>query len=381
MRYGLLTFKEPENNQNRKIIHIDMDAFYASVEERDNPSLKGKAVIIARDPRQTGGRGVVTTANYEARKFGVHSAMSAQLAYEQCPHAVFIPPRMDYYRTVSAQIRGIFQRYTDIIEPLSLDEAYLDVTNNKVNQPSATLIARQIQREVWQELHLTCSAGVSYNKFLAKVASDVKKPSGITVIEPEKAQAFLFDLPIEKFYGVGKRTAEKLKEMAISTGADLYQLSAKVLIDDFGKMGYVLYRKVRGIDNSPVTPNRERKSIGKENTYRNFLVRDDQVEEELKHLAESVANSLRKHKKHGQVVVLKIRYGDFTTLTRQKKLAEFIKSSEDLYWEAMELWQEHGDIDKEIRLLGITVSQLAPQYYQNVQLPLWDKNHFTQGEK
>lgn len=358
-----------------------MDAFYASVEERDNPSLKGKAVIIARDPRQTGGRGVVTTANYEARKFGVHSAMSAQLAYEQCPHAVFIPPRMDYYRTVSAQIRGIFQRYTDIIEPLSLDEAYLDVTNNKVNQPSATLIARQIQREVWQELHLTCSAGVSYNKFLAKVASDVKKPSGITVIEPEKAQAFLFDLPIEKFYGVGKRTAEKLKEMAISTGADLYQLSAKVLIDDFGKMGYVLYRKVRGIDNSPVTPNRERKSIGKENTYRNFLVRDDQVEEELKHLAESVANSLRKHKKHGQVVVLKIRYGDFTTLTRQKKLAEFINSSEDLYWEAMELWQEHGDIDKEIRLLGITVSQLAPQYYQNVQLPLWDKNHFTQGEK
>lgn len=376
MQYGLLTFNEPENNVNRKIIHIDMDAFYASVEERDHPELKGKAVIIARDPRETGGRGVVTTANYEARKFGVHSAMSAQLAYERCPHAIFITPNMDYYKTISSQIRAIFHQYTDLIEPLSLDEAYLDVTINKKNIPSATIIAKKIQAQIWQELQLTCSAGVSYNKFLAKIASDIKKPAGITVITPREAQGFLLELPIEKFYGVGQKTAEKLKQLEIKNGNDLYQLSPKFLIDEFGKMGYVLYRKVRGIDNNEVNPNRERKSIGKEHTYRIFLMNEEQVDEKLKLLAESVARNLERHKMHGRVVVLKIRYADFTTLTRQKSFTEFVESKETIYWKASQLWQEHGEVEKEIRLLGITVTQLAPQYYTNIQLPLWGKDKF-----
>lgn len=376
MEYGMLTFKEPFNNVNRKIIHIDMDAFYASVEERDNPSLKGKPLIIAHDPRKTGGRGVVTTANYAARKFGVHSAMSSQLAYEKCPKAMFIAPRMSYYAEVSQEIRKIYKQYTDVIEPLSLDEAYLDVTLNKKEIKSATLIARSIQHQIWKELRLTCSAGVSYNKFIAKIASDYKKPSGITVIPPQDAQKFLLNLPINKFYGVGKKTAEKLEKMDIETGSDLYQLSAKDLTDSLGKMGYTLYQRVRGIDNRPVAVDRERKSIGKESTFGPFLVSEEQVEKALQQIAEGVAKSLEKHKLHGRVVTIKIRYGDFETLTRQKSFFTFTEGAEDIFWKARDLWQEHGEIEKEIRLLGITVSQLAPHFYTNVQLPLWETPKF-----
>lgn len=372
MEFGLLTFKEFENDTSRKIIHIDMDAFYASIEERDQPSLKGKPLVIAKDPKKTGGRGVVTTANYVARTFGIHSAMSSQKAYELCPHAIFIPPRMEYYKQISAQIRAVFTRYTDLIEPLSLDEAYLDVTRNKMNLPSATLIARRIQKEVWDEVQLTCSAGISYNKFLAKIASDYQKPAGMTIIPPEKAQQFLLSLPIEKFYGVGKKTAEKLKQLEIKTGKDLYLLPSKQLIDDFGKMGYVLYRKVRGIDSSPVASNRERKSIGREQTFNPFLVQEDQVEEQLRLLAYDVERSLERHKMHGRVVVLKIRYADFSTMTRQKSFMEFTEGKEDIFIKAMEIWEEHGEVEREVRLLGITITQLAPQYYTNVQLPLWE---------
>lgn len=209
MNIGVLRFDEPKRDTTRKIIHIDMDAFFASVEERENPDLKGKPVIIARHPKETGGKGVVATANYEARKFGVHSAMSAQKAFELCPHGNFISGHYDLYREISAEVRAIFERYTDIIEPLSLDEAYLDVTENKLNLASATKIAKLIQRDIWLEVHLTSSAGVSYNKFIAKLASDYYKPAGITVIPPEKALDFLQELPIEKFYGVGKRPLKK----------------------------------------------------------------------------------------------------------------------------------------------------------------------------
>lgn len=376
MEYGLLTFKEPENNQNRKIIHIDMDAFYASVEERERPELKNKPVIIAHHPRETGGRGVVTTANYVARQFGVHSAMSAQEAYERCPQAIFISPRMDYYKQVSQSIREVFLEYTDIIEPLSLDEAYLDVTKNNKNIPSATLIARAIQEKVWQKERLTCSAGVSYNKFLAKVASDFQKPAGLTVIPPEKAKDFLMALPIDEFYGVGKKTAERLNQLEIHDGRELYELPLKFLIDEFGKMGFSLYKKVRGIDNQPVKKERERKSIGREHTYGNFLVREDQVDTELRLLASDVMRSLENHKMHGRVVVLKIRYAGFETITRQKSFVEYTSSSEDIYHKALDLWEEHGEIEKEVRLLGITVTQLAPQNYANIQLPLWDTNVF-----
>lgn len=376
MQIGMLKFQEPPNDQTRKIIHIDMDAFYASVEERDNPSLKGKPVVISPHPRSTGGKGVVTTANYVARKYGIHSAMSSQQAYERCPSAIFLPPNFDKYREVSRQIRQIYESYTDIIEPLALDEAYLDVTQNKRQLKSATLIARRIQKEVWQKVRLTCSAGVSYNKFLAKVASDYRKPAGLTVVPPEKAQAFLFQLPIDKFYGVGEKTAIRLKEMDIHNGADLYRLSPQELTDAFGRMGYDLYRKVRGIDNSPVRPERERKSLGKEHTYNPFLISEEGVEKELQQLARAVHATLSRHRMHGRVVVLKIRYADFTTLTRQKSYLEYNGGWEDIYEKALFLWLEHGELEKEVRLLGITVTQLDPVYYENIQLPLWETEKF-----
>lgn len=376
MQIGMLRFEEPPNDQTRKIIHIDMDAFYASVEERDNPALKGKPLVISPHPRTTGGRGVVTTANYVARKYGIHSAMSSQKAYELCPTAIFIPPNFEKYREVSRQIRQIYESYTDVIEPLALDEAYLDVTQNKRNVKSATIIARRIQKEVWQKVHLTCSAGVSYNKFLAKVASDFQKPAGLTVVPPQKAQDFLFQLPIDKFYGVGEKTAERLKEMRIQNGADLYRLSHQQLTDSFGKMGYSLYRKVRGIDNSPVRQDRERKSLGKEHTYNPFLISEEQVETELRLLAQGVAATLSRHRMHGRVVVLKIRYADFITLTRQKSYLEYNGGWEDIYEKALALWLEHGELEKEVRLLGITITQLDPVYYENVRLPLWETENF-----
>lgn len=374
MDYGILKFKEPQNNIQRKIIHVDMDAFYASVEIRDNPALKNKAVIIAHDPRTRGGRGVVTTANYEARKFGVHSAMSAQVALDKCPHAIFISPRMSYYAEISQQIRNVFRKYTDLIEPLSLDEAYLDVTENKINLNSATLIAREIQKDVWNEVGLTCSAGVSYNKFLAKIASDIKKPGGLTVITPDDAQDFLWELPIHKFYGVGQKTAEKLEQQEITNGRELYELSAKFLVDEFGKMGYRLYQRVRGIDNTPVAANRERKSVGKESTFGPFLVSEEQVIGALRELAASVHCSLEKNKVHGRIVTLKIRYADFETTTRQKSFSSFVGGEQDIFWKAQELWLEHGEIEREVRLLGITLSHLAPQHYTNIELPLWNKD-------
>lgn len=376
MQIGLLRFDEPPNDKNRKIIHIDMDAFYASVEERDNPELRGKPLVISPHPRTTGGRGVVTTANYVARTFGIHSAMSSQKAYELCPHAVFIPANFDKYREVSRQIREVYESYTDVIEPLALDEAYLDVTHNKQNLKSATIIARNIQREVWQKVHLTSSAGVSYNKFLAKIASDFKKPAGLTVVPPDEAQEFLWELPIEKFYGVGEKTAAKLMEMDIHNGKDLYRLEHKQLIDSFGKMGYDLYQKVRGIDNSPVRQTRERKSLGKEHTYNPFLKSEEEVEQELRRLAHSVHATLSRHRLHGRVVVLKIRYADFTTFTRQKSYLEYTSQWEDIFDKALSLWIEHGGMEKEVRLLGITLTQLDPIYYENIRLPLWETQNF-----
>lgn len=229
-----------KNDMSRKIIHIDMDAFFASVEERDDPELAKHPLVIARHPSDTGGKGVVTTANYKARIYGIHSAMSAQKAYELCPQAIFKPGDHEKYSAVSKQVREIFHRYTDIIEPVSIDEAYLDVTQNKIDARSAIKIARLIQQDIWQELQLTCSAGVSYNKFLAKLASDYQKPQGMTLISPDEAVIFLKRLPIEKFHGVGKKTVPKMNDLGIFTGADLYEKSEMFLIQEFGKMGYSL---------------------------------------------------------------------------------------------------------------------------------------------
>ena len=209
------------NDTSRKIIHIDMDAFFAAVEVRDNPDLKGKPVVIAKDPRETGGRGVVSTCSYEARQFGIHSAMSSKEAYERCPQAVFISGNYAKYREIGMQVREIFKRYTDLVEPMSIDEAYLDVTDNKLGIKSAVKVAKLIQHDIWKELHLTCSAGVSYNKFLAKLASDFQKPAGLTLILPEDAQSFLEELPVDKFHGVGKKSVEKLQALGVKTGKDL----------------------------------------------------------------------------------------------------------------------------------------------------------------
>ena len=344
------------NDLSRKIIHIDMDAFFAAVEIRDNPKLKGKPVIIGSDPRQTGGRGVVSTCSYEARAFGIHSAMSSKEAYERCPQAVFISGNYEKYKAVGLEIRAIFKRYTDLIEPMSIDEAYLDVTDNKLGIKSAVKIARLIQQDIWQELHLTASAGVSYNKFLAKMASDYQKPHGLTVILPDQAQEFLKQMDIAKFHGVGKKTVEKLHEMGIYTGADLLDVSEVTLIDRFGRLGFDLYRKARGIHNSPVKSDRIRKSIGKEKTYGKILQDEEDIKKELTLLSEKVAHNLSKQDKAGKIIILKIRYTDFSTLTRRKSLSQATQDASQISQTALQLYEELAEKEKGIRLLGITVT-------------------------
>ena len=344
------------NDLSRKIVHIDMDAFFAAVEIRDNPKLKGKPVIIGNDPRQTGGRGVVSTCSYEARAFGIHSAMSSKEAYERCPQAVFISGNYEKYKTVGLEIRAIFKRYTDLIEPMSIDEAYLDVTENKLGIKSAVKIARLIQQDIWQELHLTASAGVSYNKFLAKMASDYQKPHGLTVILPDQAQDFLKPMDIAKFHGVGKKTVERLHEMGIYTGADLLDVSEVTLIDRFGRLGYELYRKARGIHNSPVKSDRIRKSIGKEKTYGKILQVEEDIKKEMTLLSEKVAHNLSQQGKAGKIIILKIRYADFSTLTRRKSLPQATQDASQISQTALQLYEKLAEKEKGIRLLGITVT-------------------------
>ncbi len=346
------------NDTSRKIIHIDMDAFFAAIEVRDNPALKGKPVIIARDPRQSGGRGVVSTCSYEARAFGVHSAMSSKEAYERCPQGIFISGNYEKYQEVGRQVREIFHRYTDLVEPMSIDEAYLDVTENKLGITSAVKIAKLIQFDIWQELQLTASAGVSYNKFLAKIASDMEKPRGLTVILPQDAQAVLSQLPIEKFYGVGKKSVEKLHELGIYTGADLLDVPEMTLIDQFGRFGYDLYRRARGISNSPVKTHRVRKSIGKERTYGKLLYRMEDIQKELSGLAQRVVHSLGKHQKVGKTIVVKIRYADFQTLTKRRTLDFPMADEEVILRIATEIVDQVGELDRGVRLLGITLTNL-----------------------
>ena len=344
------------NDTSRKIIHIDMDAFFAAVEVRDNPKLKGHPVIIGSDPRLTGGRGVVSTCNYEARKFGVHSAMSSKEAYERCPQGIFISGNYEKYQAVGLQIREIFKRYTDLIEPMSIDEAYLDVTENKLGIKSAVKIAKLIQHDIWKELQLTASAGVSYNKFLAKIASDYEKPHGLTVILPEEAEAFLAPMDIAKFHGVGKKSVEKLHEMGVYTGADLLKIPEMTLIDKFGRFGFDLYRKARGISNSPVKSNGIRKSIGKERTYAKLLYSEEDIKKELTLLAQKVENSLTKHDKKGRTIVLKIRYADFSTLTKRKSLNLATQDKEQIERTAHEIYDSLEEQARGIRLLGLTVT-------------------------
>ncbi|KPP99621.1 MAG: DNA polymerase IV [Bacteroidetes bacterium HLUCCA01] len=339
----------------RKIIHIDMDAFYASVEQRDNPEFRGKPVIVGGSPQS---RGVVATCSYEARAYGVHSAMPTSQAYRLCPDGIFVKPRFDVYKEVSLLIRGIFFDYTDKVEPLSLDEAYLDVTENKTGNPSATLIAREIKKRVLNEVGLTCSAGISNNKFLAKVASGYQKPSGITVIPPEEVEDFIARLPIGKFYGVGAATEKKMQELGITNGADLRKVSEVDLVRHFGKSGHFYYRIARGVDEREVDANRVRKSVGAENTYAEDLDSLEAMQDKLKEISAKVEERLRRADTAGKTITLKVRYDNFEIATRSMTMADDVREAEVLYATACSLLPLTEAGNRNVRLLGISVSNL-----------------------
>lgn len=343
----------------RKIIHIDMDAFYASVEQRDNPEYRGKAIAVGGSPEGRGG--VVATASYEARKYGVRSAMPSKRALQLCPHIIFVSPRFAAYREVSQQVRAIFHRYTDLIEPLSLDEAYLDVTEDKLNIGSAIAIAQQIKQAIRDELQLTASAGVSVNKFVAKIASDMQKPDGLTFIAPSQVESFMENLPVEKFFGVGKVTADKMKRMNLHTGADLKKLSENDLVQHFGKTGRFYYRIVRGEDDRPVQPHRETKSVGAEDTFPHDLTTLEEMYPELDKIALTVANRLQKHQLKGRTVTLKIKYSDFRQITRNQSLPQGINDLETIVATARQLLEKTDPADVKIRLLGITLSNFGEE--------------------
>jgi DNA polymerase-4 len=337
----------------RKIIHIDMDCFYAAVEQRDNPELKGKPLVVGGNPHK---RGVVSTASYEARKFGVKSAMSCVKALQLCPDAIFVYPRFHAYKEASRHIRAIFYRYTDLIEPLSLDEAFLDVTENKMNINSALKIAKEIKEAIKSELNLTASAGVSVNKFLAKVASDMQKPDGLTFIGPERVVSFIEELPIEKFFGVGKVTAQRMHTLGISTGMDLKLLTKEQLLAYFGKVGNFYYNIVRGIDNRPVNNDREHKSMASENTFTTDTTEIEFLHKELLTECENVIRRMKKYNLWGRTITLKVKFSDFKQITRSKTCAEPVKKSEQLFKIASELLVQGIEKNKLIRLIGVSAS-------------------------
>lgn len=337
----------------RKIIHVDMDAFYASVEILDNPDLKGKPIAVGGN----GKRGVISAASYEARKFGVKSAMAGNLAIKLCPELIFVKPNFERYTEISKKIRKIFYDYTDLVEPLSLDEAYLDVTHNKKGNPSASLIAKEIRDRILDEVGLTASAGISINKFVAKVASDYNKPNGQKTVNPEEVVAFLEVLDIRKFYGVGKVTAEKMYQLGIFTGWDLKLKSLEYLDTYFGKSGRYYYDVVRGIHTSEVKPNRIRKSLAAERTFSENLSSEIFMLEKLDHIANEVFRRLTKSKVSGKTVTLKIKYSDFTLQTRSKTLPYFICDQALIFDTAKDLLYQEK-LNNSVRLLGISMSNL-----------------------
>ncbi|MDD3628069.1 MAG: DNA polymerase IV [bacterium] len=350
----------------RKIIHVDMDAFYASVEQLDNPGLRGKPVAVGGSRE----RGVVAAASYEARRYGVRSAMSSKLAKLKCPGLIFVRPRFDRYKEISQIIRSVFFEYTDLVEPLSLDEAFLDVTYAKKGKPSATLIAKEIRHRIKKETGLTASAGVSFNKFLAKTASDVNKPDGLFVITPVQAQEFIDKLEVRRFFGIGKVTAEKLNKMGIWNGRDLKDISRFELIRLFGKAGNYYYEICRGIDNRQVEPFHERKSVGAEQTFLSDIYSISELEVELLNIADILwARYLRAGVK-AKTLTLKFKYSDFEQHTRSKTITGWFSTNEIFVSEAKELLYSHN-FAKGIRLLGLTFSNFAEeQIRQPVQLTI-----------
>ena len=340
----------------RKIIHIDMDAFYASVAQMDDPSLKGKAIAVGGG----GTRGVISAASYEARKFGVKSAMSGPLALKLCPDLIFVNTNFDRYKEISKQVRNIFFEYTDLVEPLSLDEAYLDVTENKKGNPSASLLAKEIRGRIYDEVGLSASAGISINKFIAKVASDYNKPNGQKTVNPEEVLQFLEALDIRKFYGVGQVTADKMYQKGIFTGVDLKRKSLEFLNEHFGKLGTFYYDVVRGIHTSEVKPNRIRKSLAAERTFSENLSSEIFMLEKLDHIAKEVDKRLKTHSMSGKTVTLKIKYSDFTLQTRSKTLPYYISDKSVILNTAKDLlYQER--MSNSVRLLGISLSNLKTE--------------------
>ncbi|MDG2074660.1 MAG: DNA polymerase IV [Polaribacter sp.] len=349
----------------RKIIHVDMDAFYASVEQLDNPDLRGKPLAVGGNEI----RGVVSAASYEARKFGVRSAMSGVLAKQKCPHLIFVPPRFSRYKEISKKIRAIFYDYTDLVEPLSLDEAYLDVTENKKGNPSASLIAQEIRQRIWEKLELRASAGISINKFIAKVASDINKPNGQKTINPEEVISFLEELSINKFYGIGKVTAAKMHNHGIFNGNDLKQKPQEELTSLFGKSGGHYYHIVRGVHNSEVKANRVQKSIAAERTFNENISSEIFMLERLEKIAIELERRMKKSDTKGKTITLKIKYSDFTQQTRSKTVAFFMQKKENFFPIVKELlFQEK--LKNSVRLLGLSFGNLNTEKTTSVLVQL-----------
>ncbi|MCC9042019.1 DNA polymerase IV [Myroides sp. M-43] len=338
---------------NRKIIHVDMDAFYASVEQLDFPELRGKALAVGGSEE----RGVIAAASYEARKFGVRSAMSGVMAKKNCPHLIFVKPRFERYKEISRIIRLVFYEYTDLVEPLALDEAFLDVTENKIGCPSATLIAHEIRMKIFERTGLTASAGISVNKFLAKIASDYNKPNGQKTIEPHEIVEFLERLEIKKFFGIGKKTADRMYHLGIFMGLDLKSKTEEFLTEHFGKSGKIYYDVVRGISHSPVQPNRTMKSVGTERTFDENLSSEVYIESRLESLVEELSLRLKKQNLAGKTVTLKIKYSDFVQQTRSITVSYFV-SDYDIIFDLAKalLYQER--LKDSVRLIGVSLSNL-----------------------
>jgi len=348
--------RKDQEDEPRRIVHVDMDAFYAQTEQRDFPEkYAGKPIAVGGDPP----KGVVKTASYEARPYGVHSAQPAVEADRECPDLIFVPPRMEVYQEVSRRIREILGEYTDLIEPLSLDEAYLDVTNPKKGPPSGTLIAKSIRQEIYEETGLTASAGVGPSKFVAKVASDKNKPNGLTVVEPEEQIDFIARLPIGDFHGIGPVTEEKMQEMGIQAGADLQEVSEKMLRRRFGKRGGYFKRLAMGEDDRPVQPGRERKSVGAERTFSEDVSEPEEMLSRLEPIADRVSGRLEDAGQKGRTVTLKLKSYDHEVSTRQTTLRRAVRTREDLMRLARRLLQRPAPPEEPARLLGISVSSLT----------------------
>jgi DNA polymerase-4 len=353
----------------RKIIHIDMDAFFASVEQLDNPDLRGKPVAVGG----SGERHVVASASYEARKFGVRSAMPSVTAKKLCPDLIFVSHRFDRYTELSGQILEIFREYSDLVEPLSIDEAFLDVTSDKKGIGSATLIAREIKKEIRKRTGLTASAGISVNKFLAKIASDIKKPDGLFLIPPDNAEKFIEELPVEKFYGIGRVTAEKMHKLGIHNGSDLKQWDLLSLIRNFGKSGKFYFDIVRGIDDRPVETDSERKSVGTEITYEKDLTTRFEIIAELYKVERELMERLENSGTTGRTITIKIKFSDFRQITRSRTLQHYIRDFDTMHREVTAIRKSLQLEGSRIRLQGISVSNLESDDCGDRQLYLFDE--------